>query len=212
MTDTWQQRIVGHDVIDPSDLLANPLNFRIHNDIQKAAIEGSLSELGWVKSVVVNQTTGHILDGHARVTLALKAGESVPVEYVELDAAEERLALASLDYIAEMAAVDRGKLDDLLQGVSTGNEALQGMLAGMAEDNGIILTSDDDWGTAFDGVPEGDRAPFQQMTFTLHDDQVAQVKEAGAISKSMGAFDSENENSNGNALARICETFITDHG
>jgi len=46
------------------------------------------------------------------------------------------------------------------------------------------------------------------MTFTLHDDQVEQVKAAMEAAKSMGPFDSENENSNGNALARICETFL----
>jgi hypothetical protein len=60
-------------------------------------------------------------------------------------------------------------------------------------------------------LPDGDKEPFQQMTFTLHDEQVEQVKAALDISKSMGAFDSQNENSNGNALARICETFLTNH-
>lgn len=65
---------------------------------------------------------------------------------------------------------------------------------------------------AMGNLPTEDRAPFQQMTFTLHDLQVEQVKAAVGIAKGMGAFDSENENSNGNALARICEIFITDYG
>lgn len=65
--------------------------------------------------------------------------------------------------------------------------------------------------TTSDGftLPDGEKTPFQQMTFTLHNDQVEQVNEAIKIAKSMGEFDSENENSNGNALARVCETFIT---
>jgi len=51
------------------------------------------------------------------------------------------------------------------------------------------------------------------MTFTLHDTQAEQVTEAIRIAKAAGAFvDSPNENSNGNALARICETYITDYG
>ena len=58
----------------------------------------------------------------------------------------------------------------------------------------------------------GDREPFQQMTFTLHDDQVDQIKIACDIAKNMGEFDSPNVNSNGNALSRVCETFITNHG
>ena len=71
----------------------------------------------------------------------------------------------------------------------------------------------DDWADAFDSLPDGDRAPFQQMTFTLHDDQVEQVKEAVRVAKAMGDFvDSPNENGNGNGLARVCELFIGDHG
>jgi hypothetical protein len=31
-------------------------------------------------------------------------------------------------------------------------------------------------------------------------------------SKKMGEFDSPNQNSNGNALARICEIFLTQNG
>ena len=58
-------------------------------------------------------------------------------------------------------------------------------------------------------LPDGDREPFQQMTFTLHDEQVEQVKAAMDAAKAMGPFDSPNENSNGNALARVAETFLT---
>jgi hypothetical protein len=74
------------------------------------------------------------------------------------------------------------------------------------------LPTENEWGEAFDSLPDGERAPFQQMTFTLHDDQAESVKEAMQLAKSFGGFDSENENSNGNALARICETYLTDYG
>jgi hypothetical protein len=55
----------------------------------------------------------------------------------------------------------------------------------------------------------GDREPFQQMTFTLHDEQVEQIKQAMELAKSFGEFDSLNQNGNGNALARIAETYLT---
>lgn len=62
-------------------------------------------------------------------------------------------------------------------------------------------------------LKSGDREPFQQMTFTLHDTQVEQIKTACDIAKKKGAFvNSLNENSNGNALSRVCETFITHYG
>jgi hypothetical protein len=57
-------------------------------------------------------------------------------------------------------------------------------------------------------LADGDRAPFQQMTFTLHDEQAETVKEAIAKAKSEGHGESAvNENSNGNALAWIAEVF-----
>lgn len=74
------------------------------------------------------------------------------------------------------------------------------------------LPDGETWGEAFAGVPEGDRTPFQQLTFTLHDDQAEQVKAALEVAKSLGAFDTQNKNSNGNALSRICEIFLTEYG
>ena len=51
------------------------------------------------------------------------------------------------------------------------------------------------------------------MTFTLHDEQAEQVKRALAAAGWLGDFtDSPNQNSNGNALAFICEMFLTEHG
>ena len=58
-------------------------------------------------------------------------------------------------------------------------------------------------------LDDGEKEPFQQMSFVLHDEQVALVNEAIAKSKDFGEFtNSLNQNSNGNALARIAELFI----
>jgi hypothetical protein len=47
------------------------------------------------------------------------------------------------------------------------------------------------------------------MTFTLHDSQADVVRRALDAAKDAGDFDgSPNENSNGNALARIAESFL----
>jgi hypothetical protein len=67
----------------------------------------------------------------------------------------------------------------------------------------------DDWAGALGGLPDGDRAPFQQMTFTLSDEQAEQVKRALEKAKRVSPFiDTGNENGNGNALARVCEVFL----
>jgi len=64
-----------------------------------------------------------------------------------------------------------------------------------------------DWDGAFGKLPDEDRAPFQQMTFTLHDSQVETVKKALRAAQSVDFGDSPNENGNGNALAYICGQF-----
>ena len=57
-------------------------------------------------------------------------------------------------------------------------------------------------------LAEGDRAPFRQATFTLHDEQWEEVEAAMKKAKSEGGGESAvNENSNGNALAWICGKF-----
>lgn len=113
-------RIVRHDDVPPDQLLANPLNFRRHPGEQLDVLRGSLEQLGWLKTVIVNETTGHVLDGHARVEEALHRQEkTVPVTIVALSLEEERLALAILDPSSEMARTDDAILADLLAEVQT---------------------------------------------------------------------------------------------
>lgn len=57
-------------------------------------------------------------------------------------------------------------------------------------------------------LKDGDRAPFRQCTFTLHDEQFEEVEAAMRAAKAQGGGESAvNENSNGNALAWICQAF-----
>ena len=100
----WQNRIVRHADVAPADLVPNPRNWRTHPNEQQRALGGALSEVGWVAEVLVNQTTGHVVDGHLRIELALARKEpTVPVTYVELTVDEERIVLATLDPLAAMA-------------------------------------------------------------------------------------------------------------
>lgn len=94
----WRTRIVGHADVAPADLVPNPRKWRTHPAEQQAALSGALSEVGWVAEVLVNRTTGHVVDGHLRVDLAVARKEpTIPVTYVELSEDEERLVLATLD-------------------------------------------------------------------------------------------------------------------
>ena len=69
----------------------------------------------------------------------------------------------------------------------------------------------DKLGTDF-SLPDGDKAPFQQMTFTLADEQAEQIKNAIADIKETEEYKfvetMGNENSNGNALYLIIMQWV----
>lgn len=114
----WKNRIVGYGEEPPDQLLANPRNYRKHPAEQARVLRRVLSDVGWVQAVVVNQRTGHLVDGHLRVLEALRAGvEKVPVVYVDLSEEEEQLVLATFDPIGRLARADWDGLEDLIQDV-----------------------------------------------------------------------------------------------
>lgn len=151
----WRNRIVGYDVVEADQLLANPSNWRIHPRAQQEALTGVLDDVGWVQEIIVNKTTGHVVDGHMRVEVAITRGESVPVKYVELTEAEELLILATIDPISAMAATDTAQLEALLANVNSDSAAVQAMLAELATESGITPPD-------FDAVDIGEQPRLDQ--------------------------------------------------
>lgn len=108
-----------------------------------------------------------------------------------------------IDTLAALVAGDNALLAELRKQ----DEVFDGMVRGM---NAINPMDNPD---AWEKIPADERPPFQQMSFILHDSQAERVKEALKIIKATNDFiDSKNENSNGNALSRICELFLENHG
>ena len=125
--------IVGHGEEDPRTLLPYPLNPKIHTAEQDAVVEASLRELGWLKSVLKNLTTGHILDGHERIELAVLRGErAVPLEYVRIPAADEPKALMVLDPSGQLARTHVQRWAQLRAQAQTAEPALLGFWAQFA--------------------------------------------------------------------------------
>jgi len=140
-----KNRIVGHGEEAPEQLLANPRNWRIHPHLQEEALEGALAQVGWVQTVLVNRTTGHLIDGHLRVALAIRLGEpSLPVTYVELTEEEESLVLASLDPLAGMAAVDEEAFAALLGEITVDSAALAEALSGVSGNGKRSIEGEDE--------------------------------------------------------------------
>lgn len=142
-----RNRIVGEGEEAPSQLLANPQNWRRHPKHQQDALESLLRTVGWVQRVIVNRRTQHLVDGHLRVEVALRRNEPmVPVLYVDLTEDEEKAVLAAIDPIGGLAETDQGMLDDLLDGVVTGDADLDAFLDSLrSEPEATVgLTDEDD--------------------------------------------------------------------
>ena len=140
----WQNRITAYKQVPANQLLANPDNARRHPVAQREALRGSLDVLGIVDAVLVNSRTGFLIDGHARVEEALTRNEDMlmPVLEVDLSEDEEKLFLASFDWITTLANYDRDSLGALLKDVQTDDERLQAMLSEMAKDNNLYIPDD----------------------------------------------------------------------
>jgi ParB-like chromosome segregation protein Spo0J len=152
---TWKNRIVGHGEQAAGQFIANPGNWRIHPKAQRDALTGILGDVGWVQSVIVNKTTGNVVDGHARIEEALKLGDETPVPFVEVELSEEeeQKILLTLDPISALAAADKANLQALMDSASFDSPALNQMLADLAADAGLIMDNIADESHANEEIP-----------------------------------------------------------
>lgn len=172
-----------------------PVVYAGNYTLEKAAAAG-------FKEIVNVHVTGDQLVNVVRDDIAPHTAEAIALGLDDNEIGKQSYS-PDIDLIASLAAGDSAILSALK------NE--DKMFGGMLDDalNAPLVLSDSD---AFSALPDGDRAPFQQMTFTLHDAQAEVVIEAVKLSKGLGEFsETGNENSNGNALARICEMFVGEH-
>jgi len=134
----WQNRILSLDHVDPKTLIENPLNFKEHPDLQRRMMEGILDDVGWVDTVLVNKRTGHVIDGHMRLKLAIERGEAtVPVLYIDVDEEEESNILATLDPVGTFAKERSEMVSSILENVNTKNANVLDLLERVAKRNRV---------------------------------------------------------------------------
>jgi ParB family transcriptional regulator, chromosome partitioning protein len=193
------------ETISISKLSFDPENARSHDKKNLDAIRSSLDSFGQRKPVVV--TFGNVIvAGNGTVTAAQQLGwDEIDVVRIPKDWSTDQIKAFALadNRTAELA--------------NWNHEVLTKQLLELQESDfdveliGFDLTeapSDSEWEQAFDATASEQR-DVQQITFTLHKDQVEVVKQALMVSKEMGEFvETNNANANGNALARICELWM----
>jgi len=109
-----RNRVKEVRLVKASELRANPRNWRLHPDEQRAALGAMLEDVGMVTTLIARETKDglELIDGHLRADLANDAEVSVAI--VDLDDDEAARVLATFDPLSEMALVDSQKLEELL--------------------------------------------------------------------------------------------------
>jgi len=185
-------------LLKAKNLKPNPSNPRTIRDDKFKKLVQSLKdfpEMADVRPVVVN-TDHMILGGNMRFRAMVEAGwKEIPVEVVDWPEDKQK------EFIIK-DNVSGGEWDwDALA-----NEWDAGDLEAWGLDVPGFDMNADGLGEDFT-LPDGDKAPFQQMTFTLADEQAEQIKNAIADIKQTEEYKYAetmgNENSNGNALYLI---------
>jgi ParB-like chromosome segregation protein Spo0J len=174
-------------------------------------VAASLREFGFRQPIVTDENLTVIV-GHTRLLAAKKLSlTQVPVHIAEgLTSAQIKAYRIADNRVGEEAGWDNALLSVEIGDLK--DEGYDLSLTGLSELQLTDLMPDVKPLAEMPELASGDREPFQQMTFVLHDEQAQQIKAAIEAAHKFGDYDSPNENRNGNALARICETFVSSHG
>ena len=134
-----KDRVKEFKRIKASELKANPKNWRLHDSIQREALQSVLNNVGMAGAVVVYENKDKefvIIDGHLRADI--NDNQEVPTLILDVNEEEADLLLATYDPISEIAKSDNTMLSDLLKTIDTSDENLQTLLHDIDENFGLI--------------------------------------------------------------------------
>lgn len=188
-----------------ASLIPYARNAKRHDPAQISKLCGSIREFGFNNPVLIDADNG-IIAGHGRVLAAQSLSlETVPcIRLGHLTDTQRRAYILADNRLAEIG----GGWDEEMLKLELADLASADLdvteLGFLDSDAGVFDVSE----TQLPELESGDRQPFQQKTFTLHDEQAEEIDAAISKAKEMGHGQSAvNENSNGNALAFICQSF-----
>ena len=170
------------------------------NAVEK--VTSSIHEFGFRQPIVVD-AENVIIAGHTRFEAAKRLGMNTVPVHVAKGLTEQQVKAYR---IADNRVAQDSEWDFNLLSLEI-EEIEKRDILGFSDEEIKEILGEVDYLNEMPDLAEGEKVPFQQMTFILHEEQAEQVKMALEKAKKQGAFHSPNENSNGNALARVCESF-----
>lgn len=193
--------------VNLSDISLDPANARKHGPKNIDAIVASLRRFGQQKPIIIDKSNV-VRAGNGTFEAAKILGwDSIQAIQTDLTGSEATAYAIADNRTAELAEWDDPVLMATLQSLEDEDRELLEACGYTEDELEKLLNQFDVDEIDPPSLADGDREPFQQMTFTLHDEQAEAVKAAMEKAKAAGPFDGPNENSNGNALARIAEAY-----
>jgi len=174
------------------------------------SITTSLEQFAQYAPIVVQRSTGHIVKGNHTYLAARALGwTEIAANVMDYDDTQALAVLVGDNRHSELGTRDQDELGALLTELAKADALLGTGYDGDDVDALLAELAAPDWGAALGVLPDGDKSPFEQMTFTLSTGQAQAVRGAIERSRRNGPFvDTDNENGNGNALARVCEAYV----
>lgn len=188
-------------------------NAKKHPKEQVEAIAKSITEFGFNQPIVVD-IANVVIVGHGRLEAAHSLGlDTVPVVTVDLSPEQAR-AYRIADNKLNESDWDFDLLVTELQTIHAEDYPIDLTGFSTTEFNNLVEQFGEvDLNEALGGLASGEKGDLEQITFTLTGEQAQNVRRAMDIAMGMGSFEGyDNSNKNGNAIARVCDNFITDHG
>jgi hypothetical protein len=125
MSDKPRNRIKGHRRVRAGDLVPHEMNPRLHSEAQRAALAALYEEVGFARSLLAYELPDgrlKLIDGHLRQSM--DPDMEVDVEILDVDDAEARALLLSIDPLARLADYDAAALDALRAVTETDSDAV----------------------------------------------------------------------------------------
>jgi len=187
-------------------------NPKEHPDEQIDDIASSIRRFGWNQNLVIDDE-GVIITGHGRRLAAKQLGEDkVPaIRRPEMSEAEKRAYRIADNRVTESEWDDPLLFSEieLLREQEISVEATGFSSDGIDDVEKGVEPDEEEIEEAFDDLPDGERDPIRQRTFTLAEEQLDTVETAVERAKENAETDHPvNSNDNGNALAVVCEGYL----
>jgi hypothetical protein len=134
-----RNRIKAHVRVRAGDLVPHELNPRLHGEAQRAALAALYAEIGFARSLLTYELPDgrlKLIDGHLRQDMT--PDMEVDVEVLDVNDAEARALLLSLDPLAQLADYDGATLDRLRALTSTASDAIANLWASVGQANAAV--------------------------------------------------------------------------